>query len=135
MKTLSSGRLRSPRLFCQFVWICNPAAFVPLIKNICQHAARLSRRPFFGFRFPWAFCSRSAKKIHFLCSHLIAKFFFHKKKWNRFSVAEDRKCWYSLRSVGLQIRPNRCSLWSDYKSDRTKLQIRPNNPAPMNLRI
>ncbi|MCR4799578.1 MAG: hypothetical protein K5860_03645 [Bacteroidales bacterium] len=24
---------------------------------------------------------------------------------------------------------------SDYKSDRTKLQIRPNNPAPMNLRI
>ena len=26
-------------LFCshQFCWICNPAAFVPLIKNICQH--------------------------------------------------------------------------------------------------
>ena len=21
----------------QFVWICNPDAFVPLIKNICQH--------------------------------------------------------------------------------------------------
>ena len=28
------GRICNPILF---VWICNPDAFVPLIKNICQH--------------------------------------------------------------------------------------------------
>jgi len=69
---------RRRRIFAKFLLIpLNPRGW----RTPQSHAAK--PRPFFGFRFLLAFCSRSAKKIHFLCSHLIAKFFRRRKKWNR----------------------------------------------------